>query len=236
MSANLQKLVTLVRTRRLRLVVRVLARWLWGDRLSYGLRRACEPPLRLPPPAIPLDVRRREPGDERAFTELSAALADDAVLVRINAAHLLLSGVETCFVAVTDAGTPCGMQYLIDSSRNDELDEVFGGLVPRLGSDEALLEFAFTLEPYRAKGVMPHLLSTLGGVARDRGLARLLTFVPADNGPQLRFYVRLGFEPFLLRRERYRLFRRRVTFEPLPPGAPVRELSAARRASSPGRR
>jgi L-amino acid N-acyltransferase YncA len=55
--------------------------------------------------------------------------------------------------------------------------------------------------------------------ARDHGARRLVTWVPDHNQAVLRYFERIGFAAFVTRRERYRLFRRTVRFEPTAPAA-----------------
>lgn len=208
---NLSKLAQLARTRRYGAIRSLAGRWLWSTSEAVAIARPVEPPLPVPRALVPISVRPLEPGDHAAFTDLAAAgPSDDDVLVRINAAHLLDSGLRTCYVAVTESGEPCYMQYVIDASQNPLLEDVFGGLVPPIGRGEAVLEFAFTLEPYRARGIMPAVMGQLAARAREAGVERLILYVPADNAVMRRFYERLGFEEFGVRRERIRLLRRRV--------------------------
>jgi ribosomal protein S18 acetylase RimI-like enzyme len=226
--SNLGKLAQLARTRRWGAVRSLAGRWLWSTSEAIAIVRPVEPPLPVPRAMIPISVRPLEPQDHAAFTDLAGAGPnDDDVLVRINAAHLLESGLRTCYVAVTESGEPCYMQYVVDASQNPLLEEVFGGLVPPIGEGEAVLEFAFTLEPYRARGIMPAVMGELAARARAAGVERLILYVPADNAVMRRFYERLGFEEFGVRRERIRLLRRRVELvleAAAPPSRPGEQL------------
>jgi hypothetical protein len=56
--------------------------------------------------------------------------------------------------------------------------------------------------------------------ARDHGGRRVITFVDHENIPALKGCQRAGFSPYLIRLVLWRLFRRRVSFQPLPPGTP----------------
>jgi GNAT superfamily N-acetyltransferase len=213
-SGNVRKLSQLLRTRRYGAIRLLAGRWLWSTTEAVAMRRAVDPPLPVPRAMIPIRVRPLQAADHAAFTDLAAAGPnDDDVLVRINAAHLLASGLGTCYVAETEAGDPCYMQYVIDASQNALLEEVFDGLVPPVRHGEAVLEFAFTLEAYRARGVMPAGLGEIVARSRDAGVERLIVYVPAANPVMLRFWRRLGFEEFGIRRERIRLLHRRVTLE-----------------------
>jgi len=58
----------------------------------------------------------------------------------------------------------------------------------------------------------------MAAIARERGVRTLLAYPSAGDMPILRASDWCGFEPFALRHERYRFFRRRVSFAPLPDG------------------
>ena len=90
---------------------------------------------------------------------------------------------------------------------------------------------------------MPFAVSELAKEASVRGAERLVTWVPEWNPHVRRYMERIGFEPFAIRRERYRFFRRRVWFERTDgstwaqAGMPSAEVSYAPRlaiAVSPG--
>ena len=63
-------------------------------------------------------------------------------------------------------------------------------------------------------------------VTKERALAeapngtRVVTFVADDNIASLKGCKRAGFSPYLRREERWRWFRRTLTFTPLPEGTP----------------
>jgi hypothetical protein len=59
---------------------------------------------------------------------------------------------------------------------------------------------------------------TLSFTGPHLGARWVITFVTTDNEPSLKGCHRAGFCPYVLRRERWLLFRRRLSFEPLLPG------------------
>jgi RimJ/RimL family protein N-acetyltransferase len=154
-----------------------------------------------------------EEPDVPIFTSLPTAGSPRVeALTRTNARNLIESGLKTCYVGVTEDG-PVYMQFLVTADQNERLQGVFGGLFPPLAADEALLEFAFTLQEHRARPVMPAVLLRLLEIARELGLQRVVTYVHVDNPSFMRFFMRLGFLPFVVRVERWRLFRRSVHFQ-----------------------
>ena len=63
-------------------------------------------------------------------------------------------------------------------------------------------------------------LARIAEKAQGHGARRVITFVDHHNVPALKGCQRAGFSPYLIRVDRWRLFRRRVTFRALPPKTP----------------
>lgn len=218
MLTNLRKLLWLAAKGQFKVLAALLGRWLYSDATATGLARSLETPLVARRPRQALTVRPMAPHEQNAFTDTRGARGEGA-LVRINARHLFKTGIQTCYVAVIEDGTPCYMQYLIGPDQNHKLAEAFGELMPPLAPDEALLEFAFALERYRTLGAMPAVVPELALQAQANGVRRLVTWVPDRNQQVLRYFERNGFIPFAIRKERYRLFRRAVHVDPTAPTA-----------------
>ena len=221
------------------MTLRAIPRWLHNDLYSYGLRRDLTAPADVREPVIPVTIRPIESADAPAFTEIDRSRHDrEATRIRFRSALLLASPISTCYVAITNEGDPCYMQYLIFPSENDNVEKFFEGVFPRLGEGEALLEAAYTLEDYRGQGIMPFVMEQLAQEARRRGARWLLTFVDTANLPSLKGCKRAGFVPYLVRHQQRRLFRRRITFTPLPEETPypfeaAEGLAEARSARPP---
>jgi hypothetical protein len=209
---NPNKLIRLLRDREFRVVARLFRRWLWSDGSGVGLRRDAST-VRVRAPRSAIEIRPLRPEDQPYFTTL---VSGGGVYLRMSAAHLLASDLETPYVAVLSDGTPCYMQYLIFPDQNPKLERIFRGTILPLEPDEALLDFAFTLKPHRFLGVMPYAFESLIDVARKQGAQRIVTYVSPADSSMTRFAERIGFKPFVMRRERYRLFRRSVQFQFLP--------------------
>ncbi len=231
---RLRKVVGLVRAGELRTVLRALRKWFFSDSYSYGLRRDLTVPVEVREATIPVTVRPIRPSEVPALTEIDPERHDRAsTRHRSASARLLASDIRTCYVAVTDEDVPCYMQYLILASENDEVERFFEGIFPRLRKDEALLEAAFTLEEYRGLRIMPFVMDQLAEKARQEGARRLLTFVSSENIPALKGCKHAGFVPYLLVNQRFRLFRRRVVFTPLPERTPYPFDVAGEHAAKP---
>lgn len=64
--------------------------------------------------------------------------------------------------------------------------------------------------------MMPYAMCEMAAVAKKVGARYAVTFVGHDNAASLRGCERAGFAPYMLRADRWRFFRRRVTFIDLP--------------------
>jgi hypothetical protein len=109
------------------------------------------------------------------------------------------------------------MQWVIPAAENNRLREFFGNLYPALRPDEALLEGAYTPVPYRGMGIMGAAMALVAERAADHGARWVITFVEEQNQASFKGCVRAGFSAYLRRHERFRLFHRRVSFNPIDP-------------------
>ena len=193
---------------------------LYSDSASLGLRRDLRAAHAAPAAKRPIAVRPLTPDDQLSWLDVrEAGLSDEQVYARLAQARLLQSGIETCHVAVEPDGKACYMQWLILSNENHRVRSFFGNLYPRLAPDEALLEGAYTPEAYRGQGIMAAAMAQIAERASQFGARWVVTFVDEANVASLKGCVRAGFEPYLRRHERFRLFRRYISFTPVSPAA-----------------
>lgn len=192
-----------------------------SDLTSFGLRRDLTVPFVAPKANIPITVRPLEERDAARILDVeSPEVTEEGREERMTRLQLLEAGVATCYVAVTATDEPCYMQWLIGPEQNDLVQSYFKGIFPRLEPGEALLEGAFTPEAYRGKRIMPCAMAEIANRAEGIGARWVVTFVTHDNIPSLKGCQRSGFVPYLTREEKWRAFRHRVTFTPLPEGTP----------------
>jgi RimJ/RimL family protein N-acetyltransferase len=218
MAQKLRKLLALVRMGQFGRLWHVLQTHLHSDFIHVGLRRSTTEPFPTPRPRLSIELRPVEPGDLELFDPRTRS-EQDADLV--DAYDLLRSGMKGAYIAVTKDGEVCHLNFLIDASQNAVLESVYGDLVPPLRDDEGLLEAAYTLEQFRGRGVVLNVLPLLAERGRERGIEWLVAYPPVDNRRMIGAFEWAGFEPFIQRRDSYRLFRRKVRFEPLPDAAPA---------------
>jgi len=213
-------LLRLVFTGRGRETWRAVTYRLYSNSASVGLRRDLSAPHAAPTAKLPIQVRPLTPDDELPWLDVrEPGLSDDQVYARLGQARLLGSGLHTCHLAVEPDGKACYMQWLILSNQNDRVRAFFGNLYPRLAPDEALLEGAYTPEAYRGQGIMAAAMAQIAERADQFGARWVVTFVDEGNAASLKGCARAGFVPYLRRDERFRLFRRRVSFTPVAPVA-----------------
>jgi hypothetical protein len=196
-------------------------RRIYSDSLSFGLKRDIAIPFEAPAAKIPIEVRPLEEKDIPSLLNVdSPDISDEERKELVERRSFLEKGMQTCYVAVDVTGSPCYMQWLIGSSGNELLAKEYNGGFPRLAPDEALLENAFTPEKHRGYGIMPTAMARIAYKAKDINARYVITFVHHENIPSLKGCKRAGFSPYVLRRDRWFLFRRQLTFVPLPPGTP----------------
>jgi GNAT superfamily N-acetyltransferase len=214
--ARARDLLRLMVTGRGRRVWSAVTYLLYSDSESVGLRRDLRAPHAAPVATRPIEVRPLTADDELSWLDVrEQGLSDQQVYARLGQARLLQSGIETCHVAVDPGGKACYMQWLILSHENHRVRAFFGNLYPRLAPDEALLEGAYTPEAYRGQGIMAAAMSQIAERAGQFGARWVVTFVDESNVASLKGCARAGFEPYVRRHERFRLFRRYVSFTPV---------------------
>jgi RimJ/RimL family protein N-acetyltransferase len=212
---GLRKGLWLLRKGHYRPLLRRLRLRAWSDTVSLGLDYDPRGQPALRTPRIPVDVRPIRPPEILAFIELPPTGAPRTeALTRTNARHLLESGLQTCYVGLID-DEPVYMQFLITANQNERLSKLFDARFPPLADDEALLEFAFTLPEHRARHVMPTVLLRLIELAAEQGARRVIAYPSVENARFIRFFLRLGFAPFCVRTEKWRLLVRRIEFQPV---------------------
>ena len=181
---------------------------LWSDSVSVRLERDLDVPFAAPESTIPIQIRPMKDADLSTLLDLRAEGVSSAERVdRERRARLVGARLPTAYVAVSEDGVPCYVQWLVGSEQNDRIQQVWNGEFPILAPDEALLEGAFTPEAYRGRRIMPAAMARIAEVATELGARRVITFVTEDNVPSLKGCGRAGFAPASARLIRRRLFR-----------------------------
>ncbi len=187
---------------------------LYSESLSFGLQRDLQEPFEKPDAKIKINVR---PLQEEDVETLMGKDVSDNINPRIIASQqaMLDAKIPTCYVAVTTTDKPCYMQWLIGSEDNDKIQSHFKGVFPPLKPNEALLEAAFGNPKFRGLRIMPAAMAQIAEKASLINARWVNTYVDVTNIASLKGCRRSGFEPFVLRKERWFLFRLTISFHPL---------------------
>lgn len=197
----------------------MVRRQLYQSWISYGLRRDLDELRPTPEAKIPISVRELNESDIPQLLPIGerALNRKERLEIATRLRHLA-ERIPRCFVAVDDrTGAPCFMQWLMTADQNERIQGFFQGRFPRLQSNEALLENAYTPPAYRGLGIMSAAMSRIIENAREPGCRYVITFVMSDNAASLKGCTKAGFRPFLIRRDSHALFHlfRRRRFEVL---------------------
>lgn len=123
--------------------------------------------------------------------------------------------IGSCYVSFIDS-VPCHFQWVFNSEDNDKLAFYFKNEYPRLNENEAILEHALTLTPYRGIGIHKAARQQIMEMERkNNGIKRFISFINPSNTPSIKTAIGQGFIPYLIRREIWFLFGRRFVYERL---------------------
>jgi RimJ/RimL family protein N-acetyltransferase len=169
----------------------------------------------VPPAKIPLEVRLLRSDDDLSFIADDPGIDPRERQMRIDQRWLMQGDLPTPWVAVGPDGTVCFMTFLFTERDNAAIRAKWGDLLPDLKPDEGLVEGPFMAASGRGKGVMKDACrQILVAVRRDYGVRFAMGFIGEANTASLKVAEYGGFEPFMMREESWRLFRRRVRFLP----------------------
>lgn len=184
----------------------------YSKSISYGLKRDLKIPFKSPDAKVELIIRAFKESDRDLLLHDSEKLDSIEEYTQQN---LIEANIDQCYVATTAEGSPCYMQWLV-SNPNGSKPYYFQGIFPELNTDEALLEGAFVPPSFRGMWVMPAAMARIACMGSTVGARWVITFVHTDNIPSLKGCKRAGFSPYILRTDRWLLFRRRVFYSEIP--------------------
>lgn len=187
----------------------------WNSQtVSLGLQRDLQFPFEAPDAKIPLSVRPLKATDVEPLMGHGQLKKDD--YKRYNYQMRTLDTFAPHFyVAENIQNEPCYMQLMVGAKQNDKIQQYYGDLFPRLSAEEALIEAAYMNPQYRGLGIMPAAMARIAEKAKKVGARWVITFVNKDDIPCLKGCMRAGFTPYILRIDRWFLFRLTTHFEPL---------------------
>jgi GNAT superfamily N-acetyltransferase len=189
---------------------------LWSTAKWYGFERDLSVTLESRSPRIQVRIRELRKDDIAVLLNLSDAEDKKAVKDRLIRLSMVRAEIPTCYVAVTNEGVPCHMQWMISSDANSKLRRFTRKGLPTIKENEVLLENAFTLERYQRQGIEIETVRCLFQLAQEKGVKRAILFVSDQNLISLKLVSKLGFIPFCIKTSTRRLFLRNFTFEQVP--------------------
>jgi GNAT superfamily N-acetyltransferase len=214
------------------LFARIFARVYWRS-TSVGLFFGLAAPVEILPAGVPITIRPLRTTDAALILNVREPGLSPQDRHDINVRLMMLTtGISGCHVGLDSSGVPRYLQWLVGPEENDRLQEAFHGWLPRLSAEEMLVENLYVDPSFRGKKIMQYGVTTLLALARERGAARVITFIPRRNSLALELHLRLGFRPYAIRTSATRFFRTSVTFTPI--GQEDDALTSVRRRSSRG--
>jgi len=181
-----------------------LIRRINSEQLAFGFKRDLS--VEHPKPRVLIDI------STRVFSE------DDASYFIDNSFDTFIYQFQTCYcyVATTKDNIPCSRLWLIDASQNKKLKTVWGDYFPQLKEHEVLLENVFTLPSYRGMGVMSSIIDQISEKSKVQGAKYAITFGSVNNTNTARSLNYAGFQPYILRKVKWFMFNKSISYQEIP--------------------
>ena len=214
MFSKLYNAFQLIRKGHFVVFLKELQNRIYSNSVSFGLQRDLKNEFHASSAKITIQIRTLRTEE---LPELLDTSSDPTISPRIVAGQraMVKANIPICYVAVTVEDKPCYMQWLIGYDDNQKIKDYFKGVFPPLKKQEALLEGAYSHPAYRGLRIMPNAMALIAEKAANINARWVNTFVDVTNIPSLKGCQRSGFEPYLIRKDRWFLFRRSITFHPL---------------------
>ncbi|MCK8480718.1 GNAT family N-acetyltransferase [Psychroserpens algicola] len=129
--------------------------------------------------------------------------------------RLVDENIPNCYVAQINTNDTVYRQWVFKHHQNERIAIYFGPIFPKLKKDEAIIEGVFTHTDYRGLRIMPKAVYEILNQAHYSHLKRVIAFVDEQNIASLKGFYRVGFEPYIIRKEQWLFFKRKVSFIPL---------------------
>jgi len=123
-------------------------------------------------------------------------------------------GPGRCYVADCGDLGPSFMQFLFFPEDNDLVQAKFPDIGPPVQPGEAMVEYLYVAPDARSLPFVINCLVHVAAEARRRDATSIITYAPIGNKAALLSTRLAGYQPFAIRRLKYRLFRRHVSYEP----------------------
>lgn len=203
------------------LILNEIRHRIYSDVLHYSLRRDLSLPFKVPEPNISVKIRLLQHDDiTKLLNTNEQKISGQEFKDRMVRLSMVKANISTCYVATCKNDTPCHMLWWIGPGENNSIQAYFNGGFPKLAPDEVLIEGLYTYSAYRGQGIMPYAISLVAEYNTNSRTRWATALVRDNNIPSLKAMKRAGFKPYILRKVRWRLFRREVSFISLTQGSP----------------
>lgn len=183
----------------LKSILKVISSRIYSEQLGFGFKRDLNKESKVPRSLLKINIRPFKDEDEEHFIMDTTNIE-------------LIKQVPTCYVAVTKEDIPCIRLWLINPSQNSKIKEFWGNTYPQLKDDEVLLESAFTIPKRRGLGLHSLVMYQVAEKGKESGANYAISFAPIENINSLRSFNYASFHPYIIRKEKYFLFNKTVTY------------------------
>ena len=201
---NVSYLINLIRQGDYKFMWSGFKKRIWSKDIGYGLKRDLDLEFKQPPTLIKTKIRLFKESDREHFEE-----------DRTNKG-LFEKKISSFYVATTQDDKPCYCVWLIDSSQNEKIVDYWGGFFPPLNKDEVLVENSYTVPKFRGMGIMPYAMSQVSEKGKELGARYAIHYTSTTHVNSLRAGYYAGFKPYILRTEKWFMFKRTYSFGPIP--------------------
>ncbi len=190
-----------------------LLRRINADEFFYGLQYDLTKDIHVPEPNIPVTIRELRKDDVPKLLDLKEkGIASLEFYDRFKRTLFVKADIPRCYVGITEDGHPCVMCWLIEYSDNDKIQSYFNGNILNLKPDEILLEEIYTHKAYRGLNLMEYITFMLFEKAAENGARRAIAYVKGGNRASIRGSIRIGWQPFMIKKVNWRFFKRQITY------------------------
>jgi GNAT superfamily N-acetyltransferase len=194
------------------LTIREFVRRAYSNELFYGYYFDLPQGYKAPKIPFPLTIRKFERDDFPRFIGACGSATRTDLKKLIELQIQLLEDIPTCYGGFTMEGNPCCMCWLVDYADRNRLRSFFKAGLPDLKPGEVLCENIYTHPDYRGHSLMAHLTFALFEIASGQGAKRALAYVRDENVNSHHGIKKIGWKPFMVKKVRWRAFRRSISF------------------------
>lgn len=190
-----------------------LLRRMYNKEFFYGLQFDLTKDFIVPDPKIPITIKKLNKTDVPKILDLKEKGINYLELYeRIKRLLFVKSDIPRCYVGITDQGVPCVMCWMIQYPDNDKIQSYFSGNILNLQPNEVLLEEIYTHPAFRGLNLMQYITFKLFEKASENGAQRAIAFLKSDNSASLKGSKRIGWQPYMIKKVSWRVFKRQITY------------------------